>query len=36
MPFYTAGELSILGWLLVKSFTMPTTMAPAELRAATP
>jgi hypothetical protein len=36
MPFYTAGELSILGWLLVKSVTMPaTTMASAELRPAT-
>jgi Domain of unknown function (DUF4386) len=35
MPFYTAGELSILGWLLVKSFTTPVTMASGELRPAT-
>lgn len=35
MPFYTAGELSILGWLLVKSVTMPAAIVPAELRAAT-
>jgi hypothetical protein len=36
MPFYTAGELSILGWLLVKSVTMPaTTVTSAELRPAT-
>lgn len=35
MPFYTAGELSILGWLLVKSVTMPATSVSGELRVAT-
>jgi Domain of unknown function (DUF4386) len=35
MPFYTAGELSVLGWLLVKSVTMPSTIAAGELRPVT-